>query len=821
MKNISLKSILPHGIAVIVFFIISFAYFSPQLGGKKLKQGDITQFLGMSKEIKDFKEKTGEHTLWTNSMFGGMPTYLIAAPPSRNVIQYVHRFFSLFGARPANFIFMYLLGFYIALLIFRINPWLSIAGSIAFAFSSYFFIIVMAGHTSKAMAIAYMPPIIAGIYMAFKQNPWLGSFITTIFLSLQLLVNHLQITYYTLLVILIFGILQFTETVKQKTYLPFLKATGLLMVGLMLAVGLNFTSIFTTYEYGKYSMRGKSELSTTDDTNQTSGLDRDYILNDYSYGIAETFNLLIPNFLGGPSQNDVGLKSEFYQLLKNAGQPNAKLLSKHAPTYWGEQRYTAGPVYIGAVVIFLFIFGLFILKGKEKWWLFSATILAILLAWGKHFPVLSNLFIDYFPGYNKFRTVSMILVIAELTMPLVAIFALQKIWNAEITKKDFFRALKYAFYIVGGLTLLFAVVPGAFLSFQGTVDTQLNYPEPLLDALREDRKNLLQADAIRSFVFVSLSAIMLLVYHYKKITPHLFIIGIAALFLLDLWPVNQRYLNNEHFTSAKEAKQPFTPNMADNIILQDKEKNYRVLDLTVSTFNDTHASYFHKSLGGYHGAKMKRYQELVDYHISIEMNSLISTLQNHPVNDSVNATLEKLNALNMLNTKYIIINPNTAPINNQKALGNAWFVEKCKVVANADEEIDALYQFNPKKEAIVDARFKDQLKEIQRDTLASISLVEYKPNELHYQSKANTDQLAVFSEIFYDKGWNAYIDDSPSPHFRANYVLRGMVIPEGEHEIVFKFEPKSYQTGQTVSLVSSILLLLATAGIVVRYIGKR
>ena len=801
MKNLKFRDILPHIVAIIVFLVISFSYFSPILEGKVMKQSDIMNYEGASKEITDYRDATGEEALWTNSMFSGMPAYLISIVYPVNAINYIHKIINLNFNKPANYIFVCLLGFYISLLVFRVNPWLSIAGSIAFAFSSYIFIIIGAGHLTKAQAIGYMSPIIAGTYLAFNRKMLLGSAIAGIFLALQLLTNHYQITFYTLLIILTFIIFQFIISIKQKEIKNFTLTSGLLIIISILAIGSNFASIWLTYDYGKDSMRGKSEL-TSDKKNKTSGLDKDYI-TAWSYGISETMTLLIPNFKGGGA-DDSYEKTDFYKeyepqiesqyIEQGYSKKDAKQsagMTIGSLFYWGAQPFTSGPVYVGAIMCFLFVFGLFVVKGHIKWWLLTATVLSILLAWGHNFMFFTNIFLDYFPGYDKFRTVSMILVIAEFTIPLLAIIALNKVFNEELSREKFLKSLKLSLYIVGGITLIFAILPGMFFDFSGNIDAQLSKSGWPLDKIIEQRENLLQTDAFRSLIFILITAALMLVVYLKKIDKNLGFFIFILLVLFDMWPIDKRYINNNNFVSKQEAKVAFAPSQANLAILQDKDPDFRVLNLAVNTFNDASTAYYHKSIGGYHGAKMKRYQELIDYHI--KNNNLA--------------------VLNMLNTKYIIVptkDRGDVPQINPDALGNAWFVNKYKIVPNADEEIKALTNFEPKEEAIVDKRFESQLKGIslKKDTTSTIKLIKYKPNYLEYKSSSKNENLAVFSEIYYNKGWNAFIDNKPVDHFRANYVLRAMLIPAGNHDIVFKFEPKMYYTGNKISLISSLILIL-------------
>lgn len=803
MKHTLLKPILTFAIIILFFFTIASIYFSPVIEGKQLAQSDVSNYKGMAKEIGDYHENSDETILWTNTMFGGMPTYLILVP-SNNLIKHVHRFINLNNWRPVNFVFVYLLGFFVALLMFGVNPWLSFIGAISFAFSSYFFIIIDAGHLTKVMAIGYMPPLIASFYYAYNKKRLFGTVLFGIFLSLQILVNHLQITYYTGIVLLVFVFCQIWHSIKNRTYKHFLITSGYLLIMGFIAIGSNFDKIWTTYEYGKDSMRGKSEL-TDEIHNKTTGLDKDYA-TAWSYGIDETLTLLIPNFKGGATGGALSTNSETYELFKNAqGAGYAKQVIKALPLYWGTQPFTSGPVYVGAFVFFLFVLSLFVLKGSIKWWLLSATILSILLAWGNNFMWFTELFLDYFPGYNKFRTVSMILVIAELTIPLMAILTLKKIINNELEKKEILKHVKNTLYIVGGICLFFALLPGLFYDFISEADQQYidGGMGALVDALQADRKMLLQQDALRSLIFVFLGAGTLWFFVKEKIkTTHLYLI-IGFLILVDLWSVDKRYLNNDDFVAKRIAEVPFVPTRADKMILEDNDPNFRVLNLSVNTFNDASTSYFHKSIGGYHGAKMKRYQELIDYHI-IKNNMAV---------------------LHMLNTKYFIIpteDQGPFPRRNPDALGNAWFVDAYKLVQNADSEIVALNDFNPAKEAIIDVRWKEQFEsfEFKYDTTRRINLTEYHPNKLTYDYESGKEQMVVFSEIFYDKGWNAYVDGELKPHFRCNYVLRGMIVPAGKHVIEFKFEPKSYFIGSKISFASSILLILIFVGVLIVEIKK-
>jgi len=848
------KKLSPHLIVILLFVGISFAYFSPVLQGKLLDMPDITHHKGMSKEVTDFREATGEEALWTNAMFSGMPAYQISTKSNNNLIQYVVKAIKLGIPRPANLLFLYLLGFYLLLLSLKVDYRLSAVGAIAFAFSSYFFIIIMAGHMTKAHAIAYVPMVVAAVLYTYRGKMLLGGVLTALAVALQLYANHLQITYYLVLVLILIGIVQFVKDLKVNNLPDFAKRSGVLVLAALLASGTAVTRLSTTMEYGKDSTRGKSELTNNLD-NKTSGLDKDYATS-WSYGVAETFTLLIPNFYGGASQGALTTKSETYQAIKRA--PNAKQLIKQLPLYWGTQPFTSGPTYAGAIVMFLFIFGLFFVKSEMRVWILLATILSIMLAWGKNFMPLTDLFLDYFPGYNKFRAVSMILVIAEFTIPLLGFVALNKFFNSNdesssnvlrvnkyfalllwiifslllnptfpslslmsiysiifflgpliylvysiikessstisiSTSFDKSVALKSSFYLTGGITLVFALMPNLFLDFVGGQDANLAKNGWPIDALQADRAGLLSADAWRSFIFIALTFGAMWMFLKHKLSSKYVILIVGILVLADMWTINKRYLNDDNFARKSKVEIPYHPTQADQQILRDKDPNFRVFNQSVSTFNDASTSYFHKSIGGYHGAKLKRYQELIENHIS----------------------KGNMAVLNMLNTKYFIT-PKGQVQQNPAAMGNAWFVNEINTVADADAEIAALNRFNPENTAIIDVRFSEQMIDGLDNTGASISLIEYKPNYLKYNSNSSKNGIAIFSEIYYDKGWNAYVDGELKPHFRANYVLRGMQIPAGNLIVEFKFEPAVYHISERIALTSSIILLLLLAFVSVK-----
>jgi len=796
MKNIDLKKLLPYVAAIIIFLIVTFAYLSPLLEGKSLRQSDTMSWSGAAKEIMDFrKAHNGEEPLWTNSMFGGMPAYMISLlTPSNNIIAFFGSAMTLFSLpTPANMIFLYFLGFFILLIVLKVDPWLSIIGALAFGFSTYFFIILEAGHNTKALAIGYMAPVFAGIILAMRGKYLWGAILTALFLALEIKMNHIQMTYYLMILVLIYVISEFIEQLKNKKILNFIKASSALIFAAVLALSINTTNLWTSYEYSKETIRGKSELTSNSDV-KTKGLDMDYA-TQWSYGIDETFTLLIPDFKGGSSSGKLGENSETFNVLKQNGVPNIKQITAQMPLYWGSQPFTSGPVYAGAIFIFLFILGIFIVKGPLKWTLLIATILSIMLAWGKNFMPLTQFFFDYFPMYSKFRAVASILVIAELTIPLLGILALNNIFNKKSDKSEILKWGKISLYITAGLCLFFALFGSSYFDFKSIQDAQLPYPEWLMNAIIADRKSNFTMDAWRSLLFIVLAAGIIWAFVENKIKSVYFFIIMIILVLIDMVPVNKRYFDNSNFTNKRNVENPFQASAEDMLILEDKDPNYRVFNVTVNPFNDASTSYFHKSVGGYHGAKLRRYQDLIEHHIS----------------------KNNMKVLNMLNTRYFIApdaNKNPQVQRNIAALGNAWFVENYKLVENPDSEINALNNFDPANTAIIDKKFTDYVKDLKngRDSLSNIKLTNYLPNHLTYNSNTKKDELAVFSEIYYDKGWNAYIDGKETPYIRVNYVLRAMKIPEGNHKIEFRFEPKSYYTGEKIGYAGSVILLLMLMG---------
>ncbi len=806
-------------LGIILFFIVlAYAYMFPLLEGKALRMDDVEHYRGMSKELVDYREQTGEEAVWTNSMFSGMPGYLISVnyPGNlgRKLSVFIRKTFST-----ASFIILYLVGFYILLSSLKINRWLCVAGAVAFAFSSYFLIIIGAGHMTKANAIAWLAPTIGGVLLAFRGKPLAGGLLFAAALSMELLSGHLQITYYGIIILVILGITELVFATREKMLPLFFKALLFLFAGAVLAVGMNFSRLYTTWEYSKDTIRGATEL-TSDSENRTSGLDKDYVVQ-WSYGIDETLTLLIPNFKGGGSQIHPGIRSESFQILQQQGVQNPRQTIQAVSMYHGDQPGTSGPVYAGAIVIFLFVLGIFVVRGRMKWWLVSATLVSIVLSWGSNVMWLTGFLLDYLPLYNKFRAPSMTLVIAEFTIPLLGIIALNEILTGRVDKKIWLHGFKWAIIITGGLSLLLAVFPGISGNFTNAYDS-MRFPDWLMPGVVADRKNMLRTDAFRSFLFIAITAGLIYLWHIKKLRTTPLIALISVLILVDLWSVDKRYLNSDSFISKRQAEIPFPETVSDRAILADNDLYYRVLPLQ-NPFQDARTSYYHKNVGGYHAAKLRRYQELIEHHLQPEIQQMVASIQASSTLDAVDSVFMELPVINMLNTRYIIYDLNSAPIRNPHPLGNAWFVPDFKIVGNADDEILAMKNFNPSETAIVDQRFISHIHEVNltKETGGKIELTEYQPNYLKYEYSASSARFTVFSDIYYNKGWNAYIDGEPVSHFRVNYVLRALIVPEGKHTIEFKFEPKSYYTGNKISLASSLLLVLATLGYVFSFWRKR
>ncbi|MDD7885874.1 YfhO family protein [Flavivirga sp. 57AJ16] len=788
----SVKRIGPHLLILVGFVMLSLAYFSPVLKGERIYQSDIVQYIGMSKQQKDFKAETGKETYWTNSAFAGMPTYQLGAKYPHNYIKKLDLTLR-FLPRPADYLFLYLLSFYILMLVLKVDFKLAALGAIAFGFSTYLIIILGVGHNSKAHAIAYMPLVLSGIFLVFQKKYIPGFLLTTVAMGLELVANHFQMTYYLLLLVIVLGVVYLVDAYRKKILPHYFKSVGIMVAAVVLSIALNATNVLATQEYVKESTRGKSELTINPDGSpktMTSGLDRDYI-TQFSYGIVETFNLYIPRFMGGGNGENVGKDSSTYEAYRKLGASTTQALeaSKRAPMYWGEQPIVEAPAYIGAVVLFLFVFALFLVKGRLKWWLVGGTLLSLLLSYGKNLGFLTDFFIDYVPLYNKFRAVSSIQVILELCIPVLAIFGLTRLFNDFEKKEDKFKALKYTSIITGGIAVVFLLFKSSLFDFVGANDGQYMqaYGPDFIRAIKEDREAIFTQDTLRTFVLVVLSAGAIFMFLRDKLKEKWVIVVFCALVLFDLVGVDRRYVNNADFVSAIRMDKPFQANEVDQEILKDTT-HFKVFDLVSGP---SKPSYFHNSLNGYNAAELKRYREVFDFYV----------------------TKNNINVLNMLNTKYIIAQDEKDGMfsyKNDEANGNVWFVQRLQKVVSADEEMKQLDSLPNKSIAIYSThKALENLKNVKPnyevDSLASINLVEVKPNYLKYKSRNSNEGFAVFSEVYYGNGWKTFIDGEERSHIRVNYTLRGMQVPAGNHTIEFKFDPDVVKTGSHIALASSIL----------------
>lgn len=811
----ALKKYLPDVLVVIIFAVISFAYFFPaDLDGRILYRHDSSAGRGAGQETAEYHERTGKVSRWSNATFSGMPTYQTAPSyQSVSVLNQAVKAYHLWLPENVWYVFAYLLGFYILLRAFDFRQSLAALGSIVWAFSSYFFIIIAAGHIWKVMALAYLPPMIAGIVLAYRGKYLWGFIVTAIFAAFEVDANHVQMTYYYLFIILFMIIAYLVDAIRKKRMAQFVKATAVCAAGALIGILMNISNLYHTWQYAQESMRGKSELVKKDAANQTSsGLDRDYI-TQWSYGVDETWTLLVPNAKGGAS---VPLAANTEAMKK--ADPNFMQIYQQLGQYWGDQPGTSGPVYVGAFVLMLFILGLFIVKGPIKWALLAATILSILLSWGHNFMPFTNFFLDYIPMYSKFRTVASILVIAEFTIPLLAMMALKKIVDEPdlLTKKAKFVYISFG--LTGGIALLFALMPTLFFSdfissqeLEAFKSIPAEYLSPLESNLRSIRESIFTADCWRSFWIIVIGTLLLFLYKFKKLKAEYMVGAIAILCLIDMWQVNKRYLNDEMFVekSVREQAQPMT--QTDRQILQDKSLDYRVLNLASNTFNENETSYYHKSIGGYHAAKLRRYQELIDAYISPEMQKMM------PAIAKAGGDMTKVNGdslfpvLNMLNAKYFIVPlqaNQTVAIENPYVYGNAWFVDKVTYVKNANEELDALGKLNLRHEAVADARFQSQLGESKnQDSTSIVKLTAYEPNQLTYDVRSATGGIVVFSEIFYPE-WTATVDGKAVEIGRVDYVLRALNVDKGHHKVVLTFDPKSVKQTETIAYLSYGVLLL-------------
>jgi hypothetical protein len=846
MKNIFLKACVPYIAAIAIFAAISTIYFMPEIfQNKSLYQHDMVTGISIGQEAGNFAKETGERSLWTNALFGGMPMYQIApAYPSNKLLQRIMAVTNLYMPSPANLLFIFLTGAFLLFIALKVNVWMAVLGAIAYTFSSYFFVIIEAGHIWKVMTLAYIPPTFAGIIWAYRGKYWLGASITAIYLALQILSNHPQMTFYFAMMLLVYVAGQFIYSIKHKQLSRFFKATAVLIPAAAIAVLLNLTNLYHTYDYSKYSMRGGSELTDKTGDQTKGGLERSYVTS-WSYGRGETFSLLIPNVKGGAS-GYMGADEKTAKKIVSLVQSNARIDNRvknsivqqvyNSNAYWADQSFTSGPVYAGAFVVFLFVLGLFIVQGWFKWVLLISTIMSIVLSWGSNFMWLTNLFLDYFPYYNKLRAVSSMLVIAELCIPILAMLALKEfVENPSILKKKIhIRIIKYdisALYLsiasTGGLVLLFILAPTVFFSFFSQQEVQMFdeaaknpqmsvFVSQMIEIIESVRISIFRSDAWRSLIVIGLGVALILLYGRKKLNSKLFFTAVIVLTLADMWSVNKRYLSAKDFKPSKAQMTDVVPKTpVDEEILKDKDLDYRVYNLAVSPFNDGSTSFYHKSVGGYHGAKLRRYQDVIEHYLS----------RVSPQNVQALMGTKHFDALNMLNTKYIIVpsGQDNKPqlMRNPNALGNAWFVDEIKWVDNADNEIAALADINPAKTAVIDARFKtSELENFEykvnlpipaTDSTeiinSSIKLTDYQPNKLIYETNSDTERLAVFSEIYYPKGWNITIDGKKAEMLCADYILRSMLIPKGKHSIEFRFDPESYKITESLSWTGYIFLL--------------
>lgn len=807
-----------HFLIAAILLVICLAYFTPAFQGKTLGQVDVLGAQSTQKEINDYRAKDTT-ILWTNQIFGGMPAYQIWAPYPNNVASFIVKTLIAAFPNPIYDVLLLLFGTYFLFIVLKLNPWLAAAGAVAFTFSSYNIILLTAGHSNQALAIAFFAPIIASVILTLRGKYLLGGSLTALFIALELKANHIQMTYYLVLALLILFGIELYHAIRAKTTSSFFKSVGVIAAATFLAVLVNASLLWSTMEYAEYSYRGPSNL-TQHSKEPSNGLPKDYAYQ-WSQGVGECFTFLVPNAYGGASGPSEGLdqNSATAKVFIDKGAPADQAVNYAQQVsqfpgmemYWGSKPGTAGPFYFGAVICFLFLFGALVVKNRVKWWLVGTVVLTMLLSFGNNWPAVSDLFFNYVPLYNKFRAVESILAVASICFPILAFLAIKEIIDTD-DKKEIFKKLKLAFYITGGLTLILVAVPSVFLSFR-SADAQngINYLSKALrgdtvtatnvsNALVSDRTDLERADAIRSLIFIVLAFGLLWAFIKQKVNVTLFSIGLLALVLVDMWQIDKRYLKEANFQEKQDAGQVIKPREVDSFIARDPDPDFRVFDLTAEIKNDETNPFFHKSISGYSAARLKRYDELMD-------NQLATNPPNHDV-------------LDMLNAKYLITQDtarNLRMVANQTACGHAWFVKSVKFVDNADKEMQTISSFAPKDEAIVDKRYNGLINTklpIGGDPNATIKLVSYNPDDLKYKTGSTANQVAVFSEIYYDKGWKMYIDGKEAPYFRADYLLRAAQIPVGNHDIEFKFHPASYYTGEKISLAGSILLVLLLGGAV-------
>lgn len=824
MGSFDFKKILPYAGAILLFVIIAYAYAPQVLQGKIVNQSDISGWTGMSHEIVTHNENNpDDRTLWTNSMFGGMPATVISVVYKGDLTQYLYDILFI-GERPASYLLISMIGGFLLCLAFGANIWLAILGAIAITFCSYNMQIIQVGHNSKMVAIAFMPWVLAAVVYAYRKSMLWGALFFAFALSFQIKANHPQITYYLAMIVAGFVIWQLCAAIKEKLLPRFIKVSALLLVAGALGIATNINHLWPTYEYSHYSMRGGSELAAKEGEEKSGGLDLEYA-TAWSYGIEETMNLLIPNFNGGASVGELGQDSETYKTLQQNGYA-ADQVVKALPLYWGPQSFTAGPMYMGAITIFLAILGLFTVRGGAKWWIAAVSLIALMLSWGYHFMPATKLFFSIAPLYNKFRTVSMILVVLQILLPVLAVISLKNIFcdngsRSEAGRKKIKRAIIWSMGITCGISFLFLLIPSLAGNFVSASDSQL--PQMIAGSLVEDRISLLRNDALRSILFIAVATLVIWLGHTGRLKGSQAIMIVTFLILVDLWSVDRRYLNGSHFVTRREFNTTFVQRPVDKTILQDKAPDYRVLDLTTDPFNDATPSYYHKTVGGYSPAKLQRYQDIIENCLYQEIEMLSRRLESVQTMEQAQMAMDSYYpVLSMLNTKYIIINGSLPPLVNRHALGNAWFADTLVTAQGARMEMELLKGADPAREAVIEQRFMTQEflgsclahNDIRPDSSSTISLVSYAPNRLVYEYSSNRDALAIFSEIYYPEGWKAVLKESDGkeselPIFRADYILRGLCLPAGSGEITFTFNPDSFVKGERCSMASSALLYAA------------
>ncbi|QZE13781.1 YfhO family protein [Halosquirtibacter laminarini] len=812
MKDIHWKKVGTIVGILAIFLVVTYTYFSPLLEGRALQQHDHDTYMGMSSEIRSYRETHHKEALWNNRMFGGMPSYLSGTRYPGNKLSVIDNLLRV-GPVPGSSVFLTFVGFFFLMLVCGVSPWVSLIASLAFGFSSFYFIILGAGHNTKAIAISYMAPVLAGILLTFRGKKWLGSAILGVALGLELKAGHPQMTYYLFLMVVIYGLVELYYHLKEKKGVEYFKNIGALSIFAILAVLANSSNLASTYDYSPYSIRGKSTL-VSDDKVQKEGLEHNYIF-DYSYDVGEAFTAFIPRLKGGGMSEPLDKKSNLFQAIKQQqGAGTARQICRNVPLYWGSQPIVSGPFYFGAVLCFLALFGMFFVRGRLKWWLTITIFVAFLLSLGKHFSLLSDLMVNYFPMYNKFRDVKNIVIIQNLSMAILGAFAVWKVAKRDYKDQEISKALKYSVASLGGICILLILIPSITGNFVGSVDGQLKnagWPSNWIAALQQDRASIVRADAFRSLLFVLAAATTIWAVWKKKINHKIALVIWAAVVLIDMWPQDKKYLNNSQFVSRRKVENPYAPSKADQYILKDKSLDYRVLNIAVSTFNDASTSFYHNSIGGYHGAKMRRYQDLIEHQITPEIQRIQKGFASIKSEADIHSLFKNMGVLNMLNMKYLIYNPKAMPLTNTAAYGNGWIVDQVDWIEDDNQEMKMLGVADLSHVAVANNDIRSTIGDISskpREQAEMVTLTQYDPNEMKYEVTCNHNRLVLFSEIYYPKGWKAYVENKEVDIYRVNYLLRGLKLEAGTHHVTFRFEPKSYRIGENISGVISILLLL-------------